>query len=106
MLGPRIKANWKWSPSEPLKLVPARGVYAIEAEVLGRRYRGMTDIGIRPTVGSTIPTIETHILDFSEDIYGLPLKITFLRRLRDEIHFPSLEALRQQLELDRASCRE
>ena len=93
-------------PSEPLKLIPARGVYAVEAEVLGRRYRGMTDIGIRPTVGGTIPTIETHILDFSEDIYGLPLKITFLRRLRDEIHFPSLEALRQQLELDRASCRE
>ena len=93
-------------PSEPLKLVPARGVYAVEAEVLGRRYRGMTDIGIRPTVGGTIPTIETHILDFNEDIYGLPLKITFLRRLRDEIHFPSLEALRQQLELDRASCRE
>ena len=93
-------------PSEPLKLVPARGVYAVEAEVLGRRYRGMTDIGIRPTVGGTIPTIENHILDFNEDIYGLPLKITFLRRLRDEIHFPSLEALRQQLELDRASCRE
>ena len=65
----------------------------------------MTDIGTRPTVGGTIPTIETHILDFDEDIYGLPLTITFLRRLRDEIHFPSLDALRQQLERDRAACR-
>ena len=90
---------------EPLKLVPARGVYVVEAEVLGKKYRGMTDIGTRPTVGGTFPTIETHILDFDEDIYGLPLTITFLRRLRDEIHFPSLEALKQQLILDRAACR-
>ena len=90
---------------EPLKLVPGRGVYVVEAEVLGNKYRGMTDIGTRPTVGGTFPTIETHILDFDEDIYGLPLTITFLRRLRDEIHFPSLEALKAQLELDRAACR-
>ena len=89
---------------EPLKLVPARGVYVVEAEVLGKKYRGMTDIGTRPTVGGTFPTIETHILDFDEDIYGLPLTITFLRRLRDEIHFPSLEALKQQLILDREAC--
>ena len=91
---------------EPLKLIPARGVYVVEAEVLGKKYRGMTDIGTRPTVGGTFPTIETHILDFDEDIYGLPLTITFLRRLRDEIHFPSLEALKDQLILDRAACRE
>ena len=91
---------------EPLKLIPAMGVYVVEAEVLGKKYRGMTDIGTRPTVGGTFPTIETHILDFDEDIYGLPLTITFLRRLRDEIHFPSLDALKHQLELDRASCRD
>ena len=91
---------------EPLKLIPARGVYVVEAEVLGKRYRGMTDIGTRPTVGGTFPTIETHILDFDEDIYGLPLTITFLRRLRDEIHFPSLAALKDQLILDRAACRD
>ena len=90
---------------EPLKLIPARGVYVVEAEVLGKRYRGMTDIGTRPTVGGTFPTIETHILDFDEDIYGLPLTITFLRRLRDEVHFPSLEELKAQLERDRAACR-
>ena len=90
---------------EPLKLVPAHGVYAVDAEVLGRHYRGMTNIGLRPTVGGTFRTIETHILDFDEDIYGLPLRITFLRRIRDEIHFPSLSALRDQLEHDRAACR-
>ena len=91
---------------EPLKLVPGRGVYAVEAEVLGKKYRGMTNIGLRPTVGGSFTTIETHILDFDEDIYGLPLRITFLRRLRDEVHFPSLAALKDQLEKDRDCCRE
>ena len=91
---------------EPLKLVPGRGVYVVEAEVLGKKYRGMTNIGLRPTVGGSFTTIETHILDFDEDIYGLPLRITFLRRLRDEVHFPSLEALKDQLEKDRDCCRE
>ena len=91
---------------EPLKLVPGRGVYAVEAEVLGKKYRGMTNIGLRPTVGGSFTTIETHILDFDEDIYGLPLRITFLRRLRNEVRFPSLEALKEQLAQDRESCRE
>ena len=90
---------------EPLKLVPGRGVYVVEAEVLGQKYRGMTNIGLRPTVGGTTTTIETHILDFDEDIYGLPLRITFLKRLRDEVHFPSLEELKAQLEKDREACR-
>ena len=90
---------------EPLKLVPAHGVYAVEVQVLGQTWRGMTNIGTRPTVGGTVTTIETNILDFDEDIYGLPLRLTFLRRLRDEIHFPSLDALRAQLEQDREACR-
>ncbi len=90
---------------EPLKLIPARGVYAVQVSVLGQTYRGMTNIGLRPTVGGTVPTIETHILDFSEDIYGLPLRITFLRRIRNEVQFPSLEALKAQLVLDRETCR-
>ena len=89
---------------EPLKLVPANGVYAVEVDVLGSRFRGMTNIGVRPTVGGTFRTVETHILDFNEDIYGLPLRISFLRRIRDEIRFPSLDALKEQLEKDRQAC--
>ena len=85
---------------EPLKLVPANGVYAVEAEVLGRKYKGMTNIGVRPTVDGRARTIETHILDFDEDIYGLPLRLRFLRRIRDERKFPSLEELRAQLQRD------
>ena len=90
---------------EPLKLVPGRGVYAVEVEVFGQCWRGMTNIGLRPTVGGTYTTIETHILDFDEDIYGLPLTISFLRRIRDEVHFASLDELRSQLEKDREICR-
>ena len=89
---------------EPLKLVPCNGVYAVEVEVLGRSYRGMCNIGMRPTVGGTGRTIETHILNFDEDIYGLPLRIRFLRRIRDERRFPSLEALREQLLKDKLSA--
>ena len=90
---------------EPLKLVPGNGVYAVDVEVTGNVFRGMCNIGTRPTVGGTARTIETHILGFSEDIYGLPLRIRFLRRIRDERKFPSLDALRQQLEQDRDLCR-
>ncbi len=90
---------------EPLKLVPGNGVYAVEVEVLGARYRGMCNIGTRPTVGGTTRTIETHILDFDQDIYGLPIQMRFLRRVRDERKFPSLDALKEQLEEDRRICR-
>ena len=90
---------------EPLKLVPENGVYAVEVDVLGRQYRGMCNIGLRPTVGGGGRTIETHILDFNEDIYGLPMGIRFVRRIRDEIRFPSLEALRLQLVQDADACR-
>ena len=86
---------------EPLKLIPSDGVYAVEVETLGKRFRGMCNIGVRPTVSSgEHRTVETHILDFDEDIYGLDIRITFLRKLRDERPFPSLEALREQLKRD------
>ena len=85
---------------EPLKLVPMNGVYAVEVEVLGGTYRGMCNIGLRPTVDGKVRTIETHILDFNHDIYGLPLLLRFVRRIRDERKFPSLEALREQIVID------
>ncbi len=91
---------------EPLKLVPGNGVYAVDVEVLGQRYKGMTNIGTRPTVGGKSITIETHILDFDEDIYGLPLTVRFRRRIRDEIHFSSLEALKSQLAQDALNCKD
>ena len=91
---------------EPLKLVPGNGVYAVDVEVLGNAYMGMCNIGMRPTVGGVGRTIETHILDFDQDIYGLPLTLRFRRRIRSEQKFASLDALRSQLVLDSLSARE
>lgn len=90
---------------EPLKLVPGNGVYCVEVEVLGAKYKGMCNIGNRPTVGGVTRTIETHILDFDQDIYGLPITLRFERRIRDERKFASLEELRKQLEQDSKACR-
>ena len=90
---------------EPLKLVPANGVYFVTVRTLDRDFYGMCNIGYRPTVGqNNARTIETHILDFDEDIYGLDIEVIFVKKIRDEIKFDSLEDLRQQLEKDRLEC--
>lgn len=87
---------------EPLKLVPRNGVYSVWVEVLGKTYKGICNIGRRPTIGEgNALTIEVHILDFDEDIYGLDVKIEFEARLRDEMKFESLDALKKQLLSDR-----
>ena len=91
----------------PLKAVPGNGVYAVWAEVFGKNYMGMCNIGTRPTVAdSNERTIETYILDFNEDIYGLDLKIKFVGKIRDEKKFTSLDMLKEQLEKDRVSTFE
>jgi len=91
---------------EPLKLVPGNGVYFVRVETLGGEYGGMCNIGYRPTVGTgNARTIETHIFDFDEDIYGLDMRVTFVEKIRDEVRFDSLDALREQLEIDKASCK-
>ena len=82
---------------DPMKLVPAKGVYLTEVEVLGAHYWGMTNVG---------DIIETNIFDFNEDIYGLDLSIRFRRHLRDMRSFDSLDALSAQLAADRDTCRE
>ena len=90
---------------EPLKLVPGNGAYFVRVDTVGRCLYGMCNIGYRPTVGSgNARTIETNIFGFDEDIYGLDIKLTFIRKIRDEIRFASLEELKTQLENDRDSC--
>ena len=91
---------------EPLKVLPSDGVYAVWVQTSGKTYRGITNIGIRPTVGiNNERTIETHILDFDEDIYGLSIKLEFVAKMRDEVTFSSLEDLKTQLHKDREnSC--
>ncbi len=82
---------------EPLKCLPGVGAYLTKVEVEGRRLWGMTNIDHNEK-------IETNIFDFDEEIYGLDLKVTFVDKLRDEIHFNSFEELKAQLEKDRASA--
>ena len=90
---------------EPLKLVPGNGVYFVRVNTVGRSLYGMCNIGLRPTVSAgNSRTIETNIFDFDEDIYGLDLEITFIRKIRDEIRFASLEDLKAQLARDKCHC--
>lgn len=81
---------------DPLKINPKRGAYLSKVLFDGRDYYGMTNVG---------DIIETHIFDFAEDIYGLDIEVQFLERLRDEISFTSIDALKAQLELDKENCR-
>ncbi len=89
-------------PSDDRQL-PRFGVYASIAEFGGRSFRGITNVGIKPTVSSeSKPIFETHLLDFEEELplYGVQVKVTLLRFLRKERCFPSVEALREQVEKD------
>ena len=80
-------------------------MYFVRVTTLGRSFHGMCNIGCRPTVGQgNARTIETHIFDFDEDIYGLDIEVIFVQKIRDEIKFDSLEDLRQQLEEDKRLC--
>ena len=98
---------------EPLMLIPKNGVYKTtvilneaQRSEESASFRGMTNIGIRPTVSDQkVLTIETYILDFDEMIYGLPITVDFLSRIRDERRFGSLEELRAQLQADAALIR-
>ena len=90
---------------EPLKLVPGNGVYFVKVETVGKSLFGMCNIGHRPTVSAgNARTIETNIFGFDEDIYGLDIRVTFLRKIRDEVRFASLDELKAQLSRDRDSC--
>ena len=83
------------------KLLPKEGVYVVKCLIVNREYRGMANIGYKPTFGGVNRTIEVHIFDFSDDIYGEKISVKFIKRLRDEVKFSSEEQLIKQLELDK-----
>lgn len=88
---------------EDFKLIPKDGVYAARAKVRGQWYKSMLNIGIRPTVGGLHRVIEANLFDFDQEIYGLPIEIEFVKYLRDEKKFDSLEGLKTQLQKDKLS---
>ena len=89
-----------------LKLVPGNGVYAVEVIAEGKTWTGMMNIGNRPTVSSGVQRrLEVHLIDFSGDLYGQTLKVRFLKWVRNEQKFSSVEELKDQLEKDEAFVR-
>lgn len=88
------------------KMLPELGVYAVKVELNGRRLDGVMNIGKRPTVQQTEKiSVEVFIFDFSEDIYGETLTISFYERLRGERQFSSIDALKEQLGHDEHEAR-
>ena len=88
------------------KIIPLRGVYAVRVRVgeASAALPGMMNIGFRPTFDGAGLRVEVNIFDFDEDLYGRVLQVEFVKRIRDERKFDSIEALRQQLNEDRARC--
>ena len=86
---------------DPHKLVPANGVYAVRVLIHDQEYKGMLNIGVRPTVDGTEKTIEVHIIGFDKDVYGEELTVLFDSWIRDEQKFDSLNELKTQLQKDK-----
>jgi riboflavin kinase/FMN adenylyltransferase len=81
-------------------LLPGNGVYATYAWVGDSRFAAATNVGVRPTVDGLKLTVEAHILDFDRDIYGEEVRLEFVHRIRPEMKFAGLEALKGQILTD------
>ena len=93
--------------SQTRKMLPKEGVYAVKVrnEELGIRNGGMANLGVIPTFDINKPSLEVHLLDFDGDLYGEPVTVEFLHRLRDIVRFDSSEALQRQLQQDLSECQ-
>ena len=88
------------------ELLPKRGVYAVKLLIDDAVYNGVTNVGYNPTFGDTGLTVETHILDYTGDLLGKTIKVHFVKRLRDEKTFKSLQELSDQIARDIAQAKE
>lgn len=86
------------------KLLPAYGVYATRVEADGKIYGGVTNVGVKPTVGADRANVETTLLHFDGDLYGKQITVYFLEFLRPEQRFDSLEELKAQMSRDKAKA--
>jgi riboflavin kinase/FMN adenylyltransferase len=87
------------------EIIPARGVYATWITVGEEFYYGATNVGYNPTFGDEELSVETFVLDFDGDLYDKPLRLHFTERLRDEVKFDSVDALKTQIDADVAAVR-
>jgi len=93
-------------PENSRKLLPKDGIYVVQVDVEGRREFGMTSIGLRPTFHeSGDRTVEVNVLNFDGDLYGRQIRIAFLKRLREERKFRSVDELVKQMTLDREASQ-
>jgi len=83
-------------------LIPGRGVYHTVTNINNKLYKSITNVGVNPTVNGQKLTVECHVLDFSEEIYGSSVNVHFINRIRDEKKFNSIDELKEQLNKDRA----
>jgi riboflavin kinase/FMN adenylyltransferase len=90
----------------PNELLPRYGIYATIATVDGTAHRSVSNVGVRPTIGDGRLVVETHLLDGPHDLYGKRLRLAFVKWLREERAFPSLDALKAQIALDCAAANE
>ncbi|OBT06629.1 riboflavin biosynthesis protein RibF [Vibrio sp. UCD-FRSSP16_10] len=91
----------------PLKrtVSPVSGVYVVETSIDGQIIGGVANVGQRPTVNGVRQQLEVHFFDFSKDLYGRQLEVCLLHKLREEVKFPSFDALKTQIELDAETAR-
>jgi riboflavin kinase/FMN adenylyltransferase len=91
---------------EDYKLIPMNGSYVVKSNIHGKTVYGMMNIGYNPTVNGTSKTIEVHFFELNKDLYDQKIQVDILSRLRDEIKFKSLEALKEQLAIDKKKSLE
>lgn len=92
-------------PNDPLKLIPAQGVYSVWVGFKDEVYPAMLNIGTRPTLGDGLyQTVEAHIIGFNRNIYNKTITILFEERLRSEMKFSSIDALKEQLAIDKENA--
>jgi riboflavin kinase/FMN adenylyltransferase len=87
--------------SDPEKLIPQDGVYAVLVKYKETIYKGMLNIGNRPTIDGKHKTVEVNIFDFDKEIYGESLEVKFIDYLRSEVKFSGIDALKEQLKKDK-----
>ena len=89
---------------ETYKIIPKDGVYLVETIIEDKLFNGMMNIGHRPTIGTNVKSIEVHLFNFNEDIYGKVISIKMISKIRDEKKFSSIQALKEQLVKDENYC--
>ena len=89
---------------ETYKIIPKDGVYLVETIIKDKLFNGMMNIGHRPTIGTNVKSIEVHLFNFNEDIYGKVISIKMISKIRDEKKFSSIQALKEQLVKDENYC--